>query len=68
MNRADGQVFIKMKKETQWISCPKCGKQTRVKVKETTIMKDFPLFCTWCKQETLIHVEKYIITEVKKDK
>ena len=55
-------------KETQWIICPKCGKQTRVKVKETTIMKDFPLFCTWCKQEMIINVEKYNIEEVKNDK
>ncbi len=31
-------------------------------------MKDFPLFCTWCKQETLINVEKYIIKEVENDK
>ena len=54
--------------ETQWIKCPQCGKQTRVKIKETTIMTDFLLFCTWCKQETLIHVENYIIKEVKNDK
>ena len=59
---------MRMQEETQWITCPKCGKQTRVKVKETTVMKDFPLFCTWCKQETLIHVKNYIIKEVKNDK
>lgn len=33
-----------MQEETQWIKCPKCGKQTRVKVKETTVIKDFPLY------------------------
>lgn len=59
---------MKEQEVMQWIICPKCGKQTRVKVKETTVMKDFPLFCTWCKQETLIHVENYIIKEVKNDK
>ena len=57
-----------MQEVTQWIKCPKCSEKTRVKVKATTIMKDFPLFCTWCKQETLINVEKYIIEEVKNDK
>lgn len=57
-----------MQEEKQWIKCPKCGKQTRVKIKETTILKDFPLFCTWCKQEMIINVEKYIIEEVKNDK
>ena len=57
-----------MQEEIKWITCPKCGKQTRVKVKETTVMKDFPLFCSWCKNETLIHVENYIIREAKNDK
>ena len=57
-----------MQEETQWIKCPKCGEKTRVKIKETTVMKDFPLFCSWCKKETLIHVENFIIEEVKKDK
>ena len=50
---------------TKWIICPKCGEKTRVKIKETTIMKDFPLFCTWCKQETLIHV-KIILSKKSK--
>jgi len=57
-----------MEEKVQWINCPKCGKQTRVRIKKTTVMKDFPLFCSWCKQETLIHVENYIIKEVKNDK
>lgn len=60
--------FENMEDKTQWIICPKCGKQTRVKVKETTIMKDFLLFCSWCKKETLINVENYMIKEVKNDK
>ena len=68
MKQKVGQVFINMQEETQWIICPKCGKQKRVKKKDTTIMKDFPLFCTWCKKETLIDVENYIIQEVKNDK
>jgi hypothetical protein len=54
--------------ETQWIKCPQCGKQTRVKIKETTIMTDFLLFCTWCKTETVINVEKFKVEIVKKDK
>ena len=57
-----------MQEESQWIICPKCGEKTRVKIKGPTVMRDFPLFCTWCKKETLIHVDKYIITEVKNDK
>ena len=54
--------------ETQWIKCPQCGKQTRVKIKETTIMKDFLLFCTWCKRETVINVEKFKVDIVENDK
>lgn len=54
--------------ETQWITCPKCGKQTRVKVKETTVMQNFPLFCTWCKQEILVNVKKFNVEIIEKDK
>jgi len=34
--------------------CPKCGKQTKTKVNPDTELKRFPLFCPWCKIETII--------------
>jgi ribosomal protein S27AE len=39
---------------SQWILCPICGKKTRIKVNEDTIIRRLPLFCPKCKQETLV--------------
>lgn len=45
-------------KVISWIYCPLCKKKTRIKVREDTILKRFPLFCPKCGQETLINVIK----------
>lgn len=42
--------------EPQWVNCPICNNKTRVKIREDTILENFPLFCPKCKQETLIDV------------
>ena len=47
-----------MKKESLWVSCPICDSKTRVKVLEDTVLINFPLFCPWCKRETVINVVK----------
>lgn len=49
-----------------WILCPACQNKTRVKLREDTILKNFPLFCPKCKQEAVINAEKLninLITE-----
>lgn len=46
----------------EWIRCPVCGNKTRDKIREDTILQNFPLFCPKCKQETLINVENLKIT------
>lgn len=43
--------------ENGFIHCPKCGRVTKVKVNKNTVLKNFPLFCTWCKEETIINYE-----------
>jgi uncharacterized Zn finger protein (UPF0148 family) len=40
--------------ENGFIICPKCGRQTKTKVNPDTELKRFPLFCPWCKKETII--------------
>ena len=41
-----------------YLICPKCGKKTKVKViVGRTKLKNFPLFCPWCKEETMIDHE-----------
>ncbi|MEY8335510.1 cysteine-rich KTR domain-containing protein [Lachnospiraceae bacterium 47-T17] len=35
-----------------WLLCPACGNKTRLKIREDTELKNFPLYCPKCKQET----------------
>ena len=43
-------------KNVQWILCPICGNKTRDRIREDTILKNYPLYCPKCRQETLIEV------------
>ena len=42
---------------SEWIRCPVCGNKTRDKMRENTVLENFPLFCPKCKRETLISVK-----------
>lgn len=48
-----------------WILCPICGGKTRLKLREDTELKRFPLYCPKCKQETLIDVTQFNISVIK---
>lgn len=53
-------------KKSEWILCPVCGNKTRNRVREDTVLKNYPLYCPKCKQETLIEVinlQTIVITE-----
>ncbi|MFR3060716.1 MAG: cysteine-rich KTR domain-containing protein [Holdemanella porci] len=45
--------------------CPVCGNKTRNRIREDTELKNYPLFCPKCKQETLIEAKNLKITIVK---
>ena len=47
---------------TDFILCPICKNKTRLKIREDTILENFPLFCPKCKQETQISVKQLKIT------
>ena len=49
----------------KWILCSICGNKTRLKIRNDTILRYFPLYCPKCKQETLINVCKLKITIIK---
>ena len=51
--------------ESEWIKCPVCGSKTRDRIREDTVLKNYPLYCPKCKQETLIDVEQLKITVIK---
>lgn len=38
---------------TEWILCPVCGSKTRDRIREDLELKNFPLFCPKCKQESI---------------
>lgn len=48
--------------KTEWIICPVCGRKTHNKIKEDTELKNFPLYCPKCKQETLVDVKQFIVS------
>ena len=49
-------------KNEHWILRPTCGSKTRDKIREDTVLKNFPLYCPKCKQETIINVQDMKIT------
>ncbi len=49
----------------EWIHCPICGNKTRLKIREDTILENFPLYCPKCKQESLIEVKRLHIAVIK---
>lgn len=49
----------------EWILCPICGNKTRTKIRADTELKNFPLFCPKCKQETLINVQNLNVSVIK---
>lgn len=50
----------------KWLLCPVCQSKTRLRLRDDTILENFPLYCPKCKQETLISVRQlnmFIIKE-----
>ena len=55
-----------MKKiKIDWILCPVCGNKTRDKIRGDTVLKNYPLYCPKCKQETLIVATNLQVTVIK---
>ena len=52
-------------KITEWIRCPVCGNKTRDRIREDTFLKNYPLYCSKCKYETLIEAKNLKITVIK---
>ena len=50
----------------KWILCPACGGKTRNRIREDTLLLNYPLYCPKCKQETLIAAKDLRITVVER--
>ena len=51
--------------KNQWILCPVCGSKTRDRLREDTVLKNYPLYCPKCKQETLVNVKKAKLSVIR---
>ncbi|MCM1062762.1 MAG: cysteine-rich KTR domain-containing protein [Eubacterium sp.] len=51
--------------KTEWILCPVCKNKTRDKIRDDTVLKNYPLYCPKCKQESLIEAYNLKITVIK---
>ena len=49
----------------KWVLCPVCGNKTRIKIRENTVLLNFPLFCPKCRQEQLTNVQQLKVTIIK---
>lgn len=49
----------------EWVLCPVCGGKTRNRLREDTVLINYPLFCPKCKKETLINAKDLKVTVVK---
>ena len=48
-----------------WLYCPVCGNKTRNKIREDTILINYPLYCPKCKHESLVEVKDLQIIIIK---
>lgn len=52
-------------KRIDWIRCPICNNKTRDKIREDSVLRNYPLYCPKCKQESLINAENLNIIVIK---
>jgi Zn finger protein HypA/HybF involved in hydrogenase expression len=60
----EGDIIIKLKQS--WIHCPVCGNKTRLQIRADTELKNFPLYCPKCRQESLIDAKDLQVTVIKR--
>lgn len=51
--------------KSEWILCPVCKNKTRNRIREDTVLKNFPLFCPKCRQESLIEAKNLQVNIIK---
>ena len=51
--------------KTKWVFCSICSSKTRNRIREDTVLKNYPLYCPKCRQETLIEVQNLQIIVIK---
>ena len=54
--------------KVEWVRCHICGNKTRLQLRADTELKNFPLYCPKCKQESLINAKDLHITVITEQK
>ncbi len=44
--------------QTEWVYCPVCGNKTRDRIREDTVLINYPLYCPKCKRKSLIQAKQ----------
>ncbi len=50
----------------EWVRCHVCGNKTRLQIRTDTVLKNFPLYCPKCRQESLIDAKDLRVTVIKR--
>lgn len=48
-----------------WVTCPVCGRKTKNRIRADTEAKRFPLWCTVCKQESVVDITQGKVSKTK---
>lgn len=61
MDEKDRNIIV----PTIFLLCPICGSKTRDRIREDTVLKNYPLYCPKCKQESVIEAEELQVNVIK---
>jgi cytochrome c-type biogenesis protein CcmH/NrfF len=50
---------------SEWVRCPVCENKTRLQIRADTELKNFPLYCPKCRQESLIDAKNLQVTVIR---
>ena len=50
---------------TEWVRCPVCRNKPRLQIRADKELKNFPLYCPKCRQESLIDAKDLQVTVIK---
>ena len=57
-----------MKPMESWVTCPVCGRKTKYRIRADTEAKRFPLWCSICKNESVVDITQGKIKLLKEIK
>ena len=60
------KYLMDISNRAEWVRCPVCGTKTRLQIRADTELKNFPLYCPKCKQESLIDAKNLQVTVIKR--